>query len=766
MDQQLSQLRNSQRGRIVELRGDEHFVRRLCEMGFVVGQCVAVVKNAPLDDPIEYQIMGYKVSLRRTEADMITVELVEAEIDVLQSDCDSCECQGEIEKSSSQTSANELIEHPTEEIVVAFVGNPNCGKTTLFNRISGLNEHVGNYSGVTVDSKQATIEFEGYKITIVDLPGTYSIADFSPEERVVADFIRVHKPNMIINVLDSTNLERNLYLTTQIIDMDIPYILCLNMWDEFLTRGNHLNTSILSGLLGTKIVPTIAKRGRGVAALLEQIIQTYTNKSDQESRWVNYPVEIEDFIAKQQTGNRYEALSLAEKDENLLKVVQSNHKNSLTTVIATARYAFIKGALKESLRTTKRVSEDVSERIDNVLTHKYLGLPIFLAILWVMFYATFTLGEYPMGWIESGVGIVRDFVADLISDGALKSLIVGGIIDGVGSVIVFLPNILILFFFISLMEDTGYMSRAAFITDKLMHRIGLHGKSFIPLVMGFGCNVPAIMSTRTIENRGNRLQTMLITPFMSCSARLPVYILVVSAFFKGNEANMLFVLYFGGIIVAILSSLLIKKLFFRKALAHFVMELPPYRIPTVRNTIRQMWNKASQYLKKMGGIILIAAAIIWALGYFPQGVDSNGVKRESYLKVIGKSVEPVIAPLGFDWKMGVSLMSGVVAKEVVVSSMSVIYNEDLPNSPDIASLSEQDTEHFLSDILGRDPHWNFAVALSFLTFVLLYFPCIAAVTAIKKESGQWRWAVFTVVYTTGVAWVCSFVVYNIAKLFV
>lgn len=760
MEVQLSHLKNSNIGRIIALKGDESFIRRLCEMGFVVGQTVTVVKNAPLHDPIEYQIMGYKVSLRRKEADKIIVELVSGVVpNEFQGDCKFCYCDRALQEVQNVKGILQYKpDQEVEYIKVAFVGNPNCGKTTLFNRISGLNEHVGNYSGVTIDSKQATIEFEGYRITIVDLPGTYSITDFSPEERVVADFLRTEKPDIIVNVVDATNLERNLYLTTQIIDMGIPYILCLNIWDEFISKGNHLNTSVLSALLGARVIPTIAKRGRGVAALMEQIIQSYTNRDHFERKWVNYPEEIENFIDKSRVENRYDALSMAENDENLAKSVQLNYKNKISTVIATARYAFIKGALKESLRVTKRVSTDISEKIDNILTHKYLGLPIFVAILWLTFYTTFTLGEYPMSWIESGVGVLRDFIAGLMSDGAIKSLIVGGIIDGVGSVIVFLPNILILFFFISLMEDTGYMSRAAFITDKLMHRIGLHGKSFIPLVMGFGCNVPAIMSTRTIENRSNRLQTMLITPFMSCSARLPVYILVVSAFFPGNEANMLFVLYFGGILMAIISSLLIKKLFFRKANAHFVMELPPYRIPTVRNTIHQMWNKASQYLKKMGGIILIAAAIIWALGYFPHTVNEDGRRGDSYLEVIGKTIEPAIAPLGFDWKMGVSLVSGVVAKEVVVSSMSVIYNEDQP-------MDDEQAQHQLPEILKQDPNWNIAVALSFLTFVLLYFPCIAAVTAIRKESGAWKWAIFTVLYTTFVAWVCSFVVYNIAKLF-
>lgn len=756
MRKRLADLVSGESGRIIELHGDERFIRRLCEMGFVIDQLVSVVKNAPLDDPIEYEIIGYKVSLRKEEANMVIIDVVD-KYDV--SPNVSSPCQNVSNSEIAEYPTSKLMQGSAEEVIkVAFVGNPNCGKTTLFNRISGLNEHVGNYSGVTIESKEAMIDFEGYRIKIVDLPGTYSIADFSPEERVVADFIREQKPDIIVNIVDVTNLERNLYLTTQIIDMGVPYILSLNMWDEFVGKGNHLNSSVLSSLLGTTIIPTIAKRGRGVAAILEQVIQVYTGEKKLDSKWINYPQEVENFIASCGEQNRFDAISLAEVDKSLNKTVETLYKNNVSTIIAASRYAFVKGALKESLVQPRKVSSDMSEKIDNILTHKYFGLPIFVGILWFTFYTTFAVGQYPMEWIESGVGMFRDIVSGLLEDGAWKSLIIGGLIDGVGSVIVFLPNILILFFFISLMEDTGYMSRAAFITDKLMHRIGLHGKSFIPLIMGFGCNVPAIMATRTIENRANRLQTMLITPFMSCSARLPVYILIVGVFFPGNEANVLFALYLGGILMAILSSLLMKKLFFKKALAHFVMELPPYRIPTVRNTVRQMWNRASQYLKKMGGVILIAAAIIWALGYFPDGFEENGIKRDSYLEVIGKSIEPVIEPLGFDWKMGVSLMSGVVAKEVVVSSMSVIYNEDVP-------ADEGEAEHQLSQILSGDSNWNIAVALSFLTFVLLYFPCIAAITAINKESGALKWGIFTMAYTTGVAWIASFIVYNIAKIF-
>lgn len=745
----LSDIENGEVVRIVAIRGNSSLLHRLSEMGFITGQRIKVVKNAPFQDPIEYQIMGYEVSLRREEAEQIEVT---RERPLIVPPTDLIHPADQRQSIYQQLTP---IREVQSRITVALVGNPNCGKTSLFNHVAGMNEHVGNYSGVTVQSKEASIEFEGYTITFVDLPGTYSIADFSPEERVVADYIHHQRPDIIINVVDATNLERNLYLTTQLIDMGERVILSLNMWDDFLHSGDHLKQKVLSKLLGMPIVPTIAKRGRGIAALLDQIVKSYTDPCSFEGKWVNYPDEIETFIEKSEASTRYDALLQAETDPTLDKLYQRTYDTSVQAAIATARYAFVSGALKECYTQARRAITTPSSKIDNVLTHKYWGLPIFIGILYLTFYATFTLGGYPMEWIENGVAWLRELVNESLPMGAFKDLIVSGIIDGVGSVIVFLPNILILFLFISIMEDTGYMARAAFITDKLMHRIGLHGKSFIPLIMGFGCNVPAIMATRTIENKGNRLQTMLITPFMSCSARLPVYILIVGTFFPGNEGNMLFAIYLAGIVLGIITSLILKNVFFRKSHAHFVMELPPYRIPTARSTVKHMWNKGSQYLKKMGGVILIAAVIIWALGYFPNGSNDDGTPKKSYLQTVGHAIEPVIAPLGFDWQMGVSLMSGVVAKEVVVSSMSVIYNTPDSDNP----------EHDLSSILRADNNWNTSVALSFLTFVLIYFPCIASVSAIGRESGTWKWAFFTVVYTTGMAWLASFLVYNTALLF-
>ncbi len=747
----LSEVKTGQKVTIISLTGTSSLQHRLSEMGFVSGREITVIKNAPLADPIEYRLMDYEISLRRAEAQNILVTAEPGEFILGDS-------------ALSDQSTTHHIEPPcggdNKKILVGLVGNPNCGKTSLFNHLSGLNEHTGNYSGVTVESKHARVNFESYTIEFVDLPGTYSIADFSPEEKLVTEFIERHKPDLIVNVLDSTNLERNLYLTTQLIDMEQRVILALNMWDEFLRSGDKLDQKLLSKLLGMPMVNIIARRGRGVAQLLDTIVKAYTQNITFERKKINYPDIIEEHLqeqsSKDQSTSRYKAILEAESDSKLQNQCQREFKASVRTTVATSRYSFVRGALKESYQRARRSFNTPSSKIDKFLTNRYLGLPIFAGMLWLVFWATFTLGAFPMDWIDAGVGALGEWANGAISTPWLNDLVVDGIIGGVGGVIIFLPNILILFLFISIMEDTGYMARAAFITDKLMHSIGLHGKSFIPLIMGFGCNVPAIMATRTIENRGNRLQTMLMVPFMSCSARLPVYILIVGAFFAGNEANMLFAIYLGGVFMGILTSILLKKLAFKKSKAHFVMELPPYRIPTLWSVFKNMWNKGSQYLRKMGGIILVAAVLIWALGYFPKGVDTNGEPRQSYLESVGKAIEPAISPLGFDWQIGVSLVTGVAAKEIVVSTMSVIYQ---------AQDAEDDTEN-LSQILQKDKSWNTAVALSFLTFVLIYFPCMASIAAIRREAGAWKWAIFTVVYTTGLAWVASFVVYRIALLLI
>lgn len=775
----LSELTKGQSAVILKVGGDDDFRRRIIEMGFVRGKTITVVRNAPMRDPIEYELMGYEVSLRRAEAENIEVV-----------SCQDAAKEGlfcDVEKVSFPETYHEgeSSEPVSHVIKVALVGNPNCGKTSLFNYISGLNEHVGNYSGVTVESSTATVRFRDYKIKFTDLPGTYSISSYSPEERVVAEHLEKDSFDVVVNVIDGSNIERNLFLTTQLIDMELNMVVALNMYDELLASGDSFDHKTMGKLLDAPFVATVAKKGRGVPHLLEHIVERYnTPVSSRKRVYINYGQFIEDYLSVLtekivEDGNdaidlspRFAAIKLIEGnerirelflDEALLKyadqaraAIEKEYDDKIDTVFAHFRYGFISGALKETYKAAEGKNHK-ADKIDSVLTHRIWGFPIFLAVMWLMFYATFTLGEYPMAGIESFVAWIQSLVSDAMPDGAVKDLLVGGIIGGVGSVIVFLPNILLLFLFISLLEDSGYMARAAFIMDRVMHKIGLHGKSFIPLVMGFGCNVPAVMASRIIEDRRGRLITMLITPFMSCSARLPVYLLILGAFFPENAGTMLFAIYFFGVVIAIFTAHVFRKFILRGKDHPFVMELPPYRMPSARSTIRHMWVKGSQYLKKMGGVILVAVVIVWALSYYPTRTDS-------YMSRIGHKIEPVVAPLGFDWKIGVSLVSGVAAKEVIVSTMAVVNNIDSEDENADNLLSETlKNETFVSGEREGQKVFTTATALSFLTFVLVYFPCVAVVSAIRRESGKWRWALFTVVYTTVLAWILSFIVYNIFK---
>lgn len=785
----LSEIQSGEECIIVKVHGHGSFRNRIVEMGFVKGEKVTVIKNAPLRDPIEYKLMDSHISLRRSEARLIEVVNISSQNETTGEDYNGTFLDETVE---------ETIRERSRTINIALVGNPNCGKTSFFNRATGLREKVGNYSGVTVDAKQATFKHNGYTINLIDLPGTYSITEYTPEEIYVREYITSHHPDIVLNVVDASSLERNLFLTTQLIDMNIRVVMALNMFDELKSGGAHLDYQFLGQLLGIPVVPTTASKGIGIEAVLDKIIAVFEDQAE-ESRHVhiNYGQEIERAITQvkalivpnktltDEYAPRYLAIKLIENDritkelmvdmpnykeieqvaQKQIQQLEKEFKEDTPTIITNAKYGFIRGALQETLTTGEKDKRQLTNAIDTLLTHQWLGFPFLLFFMWVMFQATFSLGSYPMDWIEAGVAGLGSWVAEVMPEGPLTDLLVDGIIAGVGGVIVFLPNILILFFFISLMEDTGYMARAAFIMDKLMHKIGLHGKSFIPLLIGFGCNVPAVMATRTLESRRDRIMTMLITPFMSCSARLPVYILLVSAFFPVNQGLVLLSIYLIGIILAILTALLLKKTLFSKSSDPFVMELPPYRMPTMRNTTVHMWDKAGQYLKKMGTIILFASVLIWALGYFPIQQDSAENSSEhlenSYIGQLGKSVEPVIAPLGFDWKMGVSIMTGLAAKEIVVSTMGILYHagtEVDENSKSLTVNLQQQTNAEGQKVFTP------LVAYGFMLFILIYFPCVAVIAAIRKEAG-WKWALFTIFYTTGAAWVVAFCVYQIGRLF-
>lgn len=783
----LSELRTGDKGVIVKVMGRGAFRKRIIEMGFIRGKEVIVIQNAPLKDPIHYRVMGYDVSLRRSDAALI--EVVSA-ADFEKEQATSVQDTNRSADSFILPSGNELQAialHKGKTINVALVGNPNCGKTSLFNFASGAHEHVGNYSGVTVDAKEGTFQQNGYTFRIVDLPGTYSLSAYTPEELYVRKHLNEEQPDVVINVIDASNLERNLYLTAQLIDMDVRMVIALNMYDELERHGNKFDHESLAKMIGAPIIPTVSKTGFGIEDLFNRVIKVY-EEEDPVIRHIhiNYGESLEKGISNvrktlknsvdipKSLSKRYLSIKLLEGDreiETFIKtlpgaetIFQERDRNTALiekllqedceTAFTNARYGFISGALRETYEQNMIKEATSTQIIDLFVTHKVLGFPIFILFMWIMFEATFRLGGYPMEWIEALVEVIGNFVRNHMSEGPLKDLLVDGIIGGVGGVIVFLPNILILYMFISFMEDSGYMARAAFIMDKIMHKMGLHGKSFIPLIMGFGCNVPAIIASRTIENRKSRLITMLVNPLMSCSARLPIYLLLVGAFFPNNASLVLLSIYVIGIVLAVVMARLFSKFLVKGDDTPFVMELPPYRMPTAKSIFRHTWEKGAQYLKKMGGIIMIASIIIWFLGYYPNhdAYETAAEQQEnSYIGQLGRGIEPVIKPLGFDWKLGIGLLSGVGAKELVVSTLGVLYADD----PDADSVS-------LAERIPITP----LVAFCYMLFVLIYFPCIAAIAAIKQESGSWKWALFAACYTTGLAWLVSFAVYQIGGLFV
>lgn len=790
----LSDLKTGERGVVVKVNGHGSFRKRIIEMGFVKGNGVRVILNAPLRDPIEYEIIGYKLSLRRAEAAKIEV-IGEEEAKMMLSQRETLPPLDATGDAFIQSEMLNLAEERRKVIKVALVGNPNCGKTSLFNIASGSHEHVGNYSGVTVDAKEGTFEYGGYKFVIVDLPGTYSLSAYSPEELYVRKNLVEDMPDVVINVVDASNLQRNLYLTTQLIDMNLRVVMAMNMYDELKAKGGNLDIKQLGYLLGMPVVPTVSRSGEGIDNLFDTVIKIYENTDPRLARHIhiNHGVEIEQSIdriklllqkdtdIRYQYSTRYLAIKYLENDSEVEKVVEAlpnrdeiiaarfeEHKriegllkSGLESAIVDSKYAFIQGALAETYKPdpTKRRRRTVTDKIDSIVTNKWLAFPIFFILLYIVFDATFTVGEHPMRWIEGLVEYFAAFVSTTMADGWLKDLVVDGIIGGVGSVLVFLPNILILYLFISLLEDSGYMARAAFIMDRLMHKIGLHGKSFIPMIMGFGCNVPAIMATRTIESRKSRLITMLIIPFMSCAGRMPVYILIAGAFFPSRAGLVLLFLYALGIVLAVLAARVMSR-FFKDDDLPFVMELPPYRVPTAKSVFRHTWEKGKQYLQKMSGIILICSMVIWFLGYFPNHNAYDSVKEQqehSFIGYIGKAIEPVLEPLGFDWRMGVGIVSGVGAKELVVSTLGVMYSDDVPEAVE----TDAGTTRLQRALTGSVTP---AAALAYMVFILLYFPCIATFVAIRNESGKWKWAIITAVYTILIAWVAAFITFRLASL--
>lgn len=791
----LSELNSGESAYIVKVAGNGGFRKRIIEMGFVRGQKVTSLQNSPLNDPVKYSVMGYDVSLRRSEADMIDVLTSENEGKEFETSCKrifasdfnscggygcaegygdgcgSCGCQC---KSKTPTKNN--------VINIALIGNPNSGKTSLFNILSGSRERVGNYSGVTVDAKLGHFDYKGYRFNITDLPGTYSLSAYSPEEIYVRQHLFNNSPDVIINSVVASNLERNLYLTTEIIDLNIPTVVALNMYDELQRSGSSLDIPQLESIMGLPLVPTVARTGEGLGKLLNTVIEVFEGKNNVLRHiHVNYGSTIEDEIAKvgkllrlsdyvpYQFPYRYWALKLIEKDTEVLNILsKTSNIEELTaqadksgaviskvlgqdaeSTISDYRYGFIAGALQETLVKGKTNTNEKSRHIDLLVANKWLGFPIFLFIVWLMFYATFTLGAYPQEWIESAFEWASIFVNNNLPDCAAKDLLINGILGGIGGVAVFIPNILILYLFISLMEDSGYMARAAFIMDRLMHSMGLHGKSFIPLIMGFGCNVPAIMGARTIESRSSRIITILVTPFMSCSARLPVYLLLIGIFFPDNAATVLIGLYILGCLVAVLTARILRKTLYSKEDTPFVMELPPYRIPTAYAVLKHMWEKCEQYLRKIGTVILLSTIIIWALSYYPKSESTKVADQteQSYIGKIGKAIEPVMEPMGLNWRASIAIITSIPAKELVVSSLGVLY--------------DRDDQEGLDDAIIKSNDYSPASALAFMVFILLFFPCIATITAVINETGNKWWGVFTVVYNTTIAWIAAYLVYQI-----
>ncbi len=699
-------------------------------------------------------------------------------------------------------------------LTIAIAGNPNCGKTTLFNHLTGARQRVGNFSGVTVTRKEGVVHHKGWKLTFVDLPGTYSLSSQTPDELVCREYIHNERPDIILNVLDAGNLERNLFLTTQLIEMDVPRVYVFNMIDEAQAKGIQIDTARFAELLDGPVVETVGRVGKGLDQLLDAIVGRCESGCVQ--RHIAIPLEshLRDAVEQIHAGvleqlgahepnHRWLAIKLLEGDKVIIKQLsahakllaqakllrdelESTYDEEIGILLADARYGFIFGLIRETVGEVHRHEgprASVTDTIDALLLNRVLGLPILLGLLWLMFQGTFTLGAYPMEWIDAGVGALGDWLQATLTPGLVRDLVIEGVLGGLGGIVIFLPNILLLFLFIAFFETTGYLARAAFLVDRLMHGIGLHGKAFIPLLMGFGCNVPAIMATRTIENPRDRLVTILINPFMSCSARLPVYVLIAGIFFADMAGTVVFLMHLIGVLVSMGAALLLKRTLFQGEADAFVLELPPYRLPTLRSLMLHMWERAVQFLKKMGGIILVGSILIWFLQAFPRDVQldtdyaaaiaqveaqvSEPAQRDAqvaelerqrdadlqqarYLGRLGQAVQPVFEPLGFDWRATIALLTGFVAKEVVVSTFGVLYRVG-------GEVDEEDASLRAAMSGAMSP----LVAFAFMVYTLLYMPCLATIAAIRRETLSWGWTFFSMGFSLGIAWVLAFLVIKV-----
>ena len=823
--------------KLTELEIEEGFVvdkvategeirQRIIEMGFTPGAKGWIVRKAPLGDPIEVHIMDYEISLRNSEAKGIEVsksEEVEIKKDRILKSSDTKKEKLELDSNliENREDIYKKIKVPSNntKLKVAIAGNPNCGKTTIFNALTGANYKVANYPGVTVERREKDMVYNGYTYDLIDLPGVYSLSAYSQDEVVACDVLLNEKPDFIIDVIDATNLERNLYLTLQLIELGIPIVCVLNMYEFAEKNGVKINEKILTDILRLPFIKVYGNKYESVLLILDKIEDMYKsgNKLNKDAA-MRYGETVEKSI-KTITDNmqgdlsdlhkRWLAIKTFEKDERAIhsirrecsnggEVIETVNKEIIKlessenaksdSIMADKRYSYIRGALQEAVKKDNIRAFNFTEAADVVFLNKWLGIPIFLVVLWLIFKVTFTLGAYPQEWIDMGISALSDFVGGLLEGSPLiQSLVVDGIIGGVGAVLSFFPLVLILFVGISFLEDCGYMARAAFLMDKVMHRLGLHGQSFIPLFLGFGCSIPATMAARTLRNKKDRIVTVLITTFMSCGARVPVYLMFTAAFFSPKIApTIMFSIYIIGVITAFIIAFILRKALFKGEETPFVMELPPYRAPRAKAVLRHMFDRGWMYIKKAGTYVFAASVIIWALMTFPQYepneqeevslreqaiaiaseqeldiedeeiinteydkvLSSEGLRR-SYAGQIGRFIEPIIKPLGFDWRIGIALVAGGAAKEVLVSTIAQIVRVD------------EEDEASLTELLQNDPVFNPIVAYSLLLFVLLYFPCFAAIGVMGAEIGN-KWIPFIVVYTLAVAWIVSFVFYQIA----